>query len=314
MSALICGSIAYDTIMVYPGRFADAILPDRVHILNVAFNVPKLRREFGGCAGNIAYNLKLLGGQGAPMGTIGLDFAPYGDWLDQHGIERGHLLGVDRAYTAQAFITTDLENNQITSFHPGAMDHSYLCRVPRDAGITLGVVAPDSKRGMVEHAEQFFAQGIPFLFDPGQAMPLFDGAELEALIEMATWVAVNDYESQMLQERTGLTLAQLAERVEALIVTWGAKGSVIYADGGRTDVGVVPAAEVVDPTGCGDAYRAGLIHGLMRKHDWQTVGNIAALMGSIKIASPGTQNHAFTPAEFWERFERAYGYRPEGSR
>jgi adenosine kinase len=310
MSALICGSMAYDTIMVYPGRFADAILPDRVHILNVAFNVPKLRREFGGCAGNIAYNLKLLGGDGAPMGTVGLDFAPYGDWLDQHGVRRDRLLGVDRSYTAQAFITTDLENNQITSFHPGAMEHSYLCRVPRDAGITLGVVAPDGKRGMIEHAEQFFELGIPFLFDPGQALPLFDGPELEALIEMATWVAVNDYESQMLQDRTGLTLAQLAERVEALIVTWGGKGSVIYADGQRIDVGAVPAEQVVDPTGCGDAYRAGLIHGLMRGHDWHTIGNIAALMGSIKIVSAGTQNHAFTPAEFWERFERAFGYRP----
>jgi len=310
MPALICGSLAYDTIMVYGGRFADAILSDRVHILNVAFNVPKLRREFGGCAGNIAYNLKLLGAECAPMGTVGLDFAPYGDWLDQHGVRREYLLGIDGCYTAQAFITTDLDNNQITSFHPGAMDHSHRCKVPRDAGFTLGVVAPDGKQGMMEHAEQFYAAGIPFLFDPGQALPLFDGPELEALIEMASWVAVNDYESQLLQGRTGLTLAELAGRVEAMIVTWGAKGSVIYADGQRIDVGAVPADQVVDPTGCGDAYRAGIVHGLLRGHDWHTVGNLAALMGSIKVAYHGTQNHAFTPAEFWERFERTFAYRP----
>jgi len=310
MSALICGSMAYDTIMVYGGRFSDAILPDRVRILNVAFNVPKLRREFGGCAGNIAYNLKLLGGAGAPMGTVGLDFAPYSDWLDRHGIERGYLQQVDDAYTAQAFITTDLDNNQITSFHPGAMEHSQRCVVPREAGVTLGVIAPDGKQGMVDHAAQFHAAGIPFLFDPGQAMPLFDGAELERLVGMARWVAVNDYESQLLQERTGRSLAALGSRVAALIVTQGAHGSRILADGVWTEVPAVPAAQVVDPTGCGDAYRAGLVLGLQRRYDWRTTGNVAALIGSIKVASHGTQNHAITPAEFWERFERTFGYRP----
>jgi adenosine kinase len=310
MSALICGSMAYDTIMVYPGRFSDAILPDRVHILNVAFNVPNLRREFGGCAGNIAYNLKLVGGEGAPLATVGIDFAPYADWLDRHGIERGYLQQVDGAYTAQAFITTDLDNNQITSFHPGAMDSSQQVKVPEGSGVALGVVAPDGKQGMLDHAAQFHAAGIPFLFDPGQAMPLFDGPELLAMIDKASWIAVNDYESQLLQARTGLTLDGIAARVEALIVTQGARGSRIHSRGTITEVPVVPAAQVVDPTGCGDAYRAGLILGLQRRYDWRTTGNVAALLGALKIASHGTQNHATTPGEFWERFERTFGYRP----
>ena len=310
MRALICGSMAYDTIMVYGGRFSDAIMPDRVHILNVAFHVPRMRREFGGCAGNIAYNLRLLGGVGSPMATIGLDFAPYADWMDQHGIDRGHLRQVDDAYTAQAFITTDLDNNQITSFHPGAMDHSHLNVVPVDAGVTLGVVAPDGRQGMVDHAAQFHAAGIPFLFDPGQAMPLFDGPALEALIAQARWVACNDYESQLLCSRTGLTLAQIASRVEALIVTHGAKGSQIHAGGKVHGIAPVPAAKVVDPTGCGDAYRAGLILGLQRGYDWATVGNVAALAGSIKVEHAGTQNHAYTPDEFWTRYQRVFGRRP----
>jgi adenosine kinase len=310
MSALICGSMAYDTIMVYGGKFSDAIMPDRVHILNVAFHVPRMRREFGGCAGNIAYNLKLLGGVGSPMGTIGMDFAPYAQWMDGHGIDRRHLRQVDDAYTAQAFITTDLDNNQITSFHPGAMDHSHLNQVPRDAGITLGVVAPDGKQGMLDHAAQFHAAGIPFLFDPGQAMPLFDGPELEAFIAKARWVACNDYESQMLCSRTGLTLEQIASRVDALIVTHGAQGSRIHAGGRTLEVAPVPAAKVVDPTGCGDAYRAGLILGLQRGFDWPTVGNIAALAGSIKVEHAGTQNHAYTPDEFWARYQRVFGRRP----
>jgi adenosine kinase len=313
VSALICGSLAYDTIMVYGGKFSDAILPDRVHILNVAFHVPRMRREFGGCAGNIAYNLKLLGGQGSPMGTVGLDFAPYADWMDQHGIDRSRLQQVDDAYTAQAFITTDLDNNQITSFHPGAMDHSHRCSVPLDAGFTLGVVAPDGKQGMLDHAAQFHAAGIPFLFDPGQAMPLFDGRELEAFIAKARWVACNDYESQMLCTRTGLALADIAARVEALIVTHGAEGSHIHTGGNTIEVAPVPAAKVVDPTGCGDAYRAGLLLGLQRRYDWPTVGNVAALAGSIKVEHAGTQNHAYTADEFWARYQRAFGRRPQGT-
>jgi adenosine kinase len=307
MTALICGSVAYDTIMVFPGRFKESILPDKVHMLNVAFLVPEMRREFGGCAGNIAYNLNLLGGAGAPMATVGLDFAPYAAWMDQQRVDRRFLRSVDGAYTAQAYITTDLDNNQITTFHPGAMNHAHLNVVPSNAGITLGVVAPDGRQGMLDHAEQFFELGIPFLFDPGQGLPMFSGEELVSFIDKASWVAVNDYESQLLQDRTGLSLVQIAERVEALIVTWGAKGSVIYADGRRIDVGVVPPARVVDPTGCGDAYRAGLIHGLQRGYDWETVGNIAALMGSMKIECPGTQNHRFTREEFAARYEHAFG-------
>jgi adenosine kinase len=308
MSALICGSMAYDTIMVFPGRFRDSILPDKVHLLNVAFLVPDLRREFGGCAGNIAYNLHLLGGDGAPMATVGLDFAPYATWMDSHGVSRRYLRHIDTAYTAQAYITTDLDNNQITTFHPGAMNESHQNVVPRGAGIRLGVIAPDGRDGMLQHARQFAEEGIPFLFDPGQGLPMFDGPELLGFIEQATWVAVNDYESQLLQDRTGLTLDAIAARVDALIVTRGGEGSRILAGGQVFEVPVVPAARVVDPTGCGDAYRAGLIYGLQRGYDWRTTGNIAALMGSIKVEHAGTQNHVFTPREFATRYQQVFGH------
>ncbi|HWP95013.1 MAG TPA: carbohydrate kinase family protein [Gammaproteobacteria bacterium] len=311
MAALICGSLAYDTIMVFDGRFRDLILSDRVHILNVAFLVPEMRREFGGCAGNIAYSLKLLGAEAYPMGTVGRDFGPYAEWLDRHGISRRFIKELPDTYTAQAYITTDLDNNQITSFHPGAMNHSHQNVVPQNAGITIGVVAPDGRFGMIAHAEQFHAAGIPFLFDPGQGIPLFNGAELLDLIDKASWVAVNDYESQLLEERTGLSLYDIAARVEALIVTWGAKGSVIYTRGSRIDVPAVPAPEIRDPTGCGDAYRAGLLYGIMHGYDWETTGNIAALLGAIKIGYHGTQNHRFTPQEFWARYEQVFGSLPE---
>ncbi len=309
MSALICGSLAYDTIMVFPEPFKNHILPDKIHILNVCFQVPELRREFGGTAGNIAYNLKLLGDEGYPMATVGADFAPYAAWMDKHGISRRYLKEIPGTYTAQAFITTDLDDNQITAFHPGAMDHAHKQAVPADRGITLGIVAPDGREGMLQHARQFHEAGIPFLFDPGQGLPLFSAEELGEFMHMATWVAVNDYESQMLERKTGLTTGEIAEKVAALIVTSGAKGSVIHSRQGRIAVPAAKAAEVLDPTGCGDAYRAGLIYGLMHNLDWETTGNIASLMGAIKIASKGTQNHHFTRAEFAAHFTRAFGYK-----
>ena len=307
MSALICGSLAYDTIMVYPDAFKKHILPDKVHMLNVCFEVPVLRREFGGTAGNIAYNLKLLGGEALPMGTVGEDFGPYAAWMDQQGITRSYLKEIPGTYTAQAFITTDADDNQITAFHPGAMSQAHQQKVPADAGVSIGILSPDGREAMLQHAEQFHEAGIPFIFDPGQGMPLFDGKELLRFIELARWVAVNDYEAQMLERKTSLSSYQIAEKVEALIVTWGSKGSVIYTEGRRVDVPVVKPASVVDPTGCGDAFRAGLLYGLMNMLDWETTGHIASLMGSLNIASRGTQNHKFTRAQFDAHYEAAFG-------
>jgi len=307
MTALICGSIAFDTVMVFPGRFRDHILPDRIHLLNVSFLVPSMRRNFGGCAGNIAYNLALIGGSGVPMATVGHDFEPYAGWLRERGVDLGQVRTIDGEFTAQAFITTDLDDNQITAFHPGAMNHAHVNHVPADGGITLGIVAPDGRDGMLQHAEQFAAAGIPLLFDPGQGLPMFDGAELLAFVERATWIAVNDYEAQLLAERTGLAPAELARRVRALIVTRGGDGSVIHADGRVIEVPAVRPTAVVDPTGCGDAYRAGLIYGLQNGLDWETTGRIASLMGSIKIAHAGTQHHQFSRDEFADRFRAAFG-------
>jgi adenosine kinase len=299
--------MAFDTVMVFHGRFRDHILPDRIHLLNVSFLVPSLRRNFGGCAGNIAYNLALLGGDGSPMATVGHDFAPYANWLKVRSVDLTHIRTVDDEYTAQAFITTDLDDNQITAFHPGAMSQSHLNRVPEGAGITLGVVAPDGREGMVQHAEQFAAAGIPLLFDPGQGLPMFDGPQLLGFIDQSTWIAVNDYEGQLLAERTGLSLAEIAARVRALIVTRGAEGSLILADGCEFRIPAVPPEALVDPTGCGDAYRAGLIYGLQNGLDWETTGRIASLLGSIKIAHAGTQHHRFTRDEFEDRFRTAFG-------
>ncbi|MDE2090544.1 MAG: carbohydrate kinase family protein [Gammaproteobacteria bacterium] len=309
MPALICGSMAYDTIMAYTEPFKNHILPDKIHILNVCFEVPELRREFGGTAGNIAYNLKLLGCEGYPMATVGKDFKPYADWMDKQGVSREYIREVPGTYTAQAFITTDTDNNQITAFHPGAMRHAHEQGVPTDKGMNLGVIAPDGKLGMLQHAHQFYDAGIPFLFDPGQGLPLFSGKELKEFIGMSTWVALNDYESQMLEQKTGLSAYAIADQVAALFVTWGAKGSVIYSKQRRIDVPAVATKEIRDPTGCGDAYRAGLIYGLLRDKDLETTGNIASLMGSIKIASRGTQNHHFSHAEFAQRFEQTFGHK-----
>ncbi len=309
MSALICGSFAYDTIMVFHDKFRNHILPDQVHILNVSFLVPEMRREFGGCAGNIAFNLKLLGEEPLPMGTVGKDFGPYAEWMDRFGIDRRYVKEMD-TYTAQAFITTDEDDNQITAFHPGAMNLSHENRVTDAEGVKLGIVAPDGRDGMLQHAEQFAEAGIPFIFDPGQGLPMFDGTELLDFVDKATWVAVNDYEAQLLEERTGLSPHEIAERVEALIITRGAKGSHVYTKQHRIDIPVAEARAINDPTGCGDAYRAGLLYGLLNDMDWETTGRIAALMGAIKIEHHGTQNHLFTLDAFFDRFAEAFGYRP----
>lgn len=306
MSALICGSLAYDTIMVFEDRFRNHILPDKVHMLNVAFLVPEMRREFGGCAGNIAYNLKLLGGNPIPMATVGSDFGPYRAHFERMGICLDYVRELPDHYTAQAFITTDLDDNQITAFHPGAMSHAHEVDVPTLPG-SIGIVAPNGREGMVQHARQFHEAGIPFIFDPGQGLPMFSGEELLTFIEQATWVAVNDYESRLLQERTGLSLEALAAKVEALVVTRGAEGSWIFVDGGRIDIPAAPATAVVDPTGCGDAYRAGMLYGLLHGLPWEVTGRIASLMGAIKIAHPGTQNHRFTLDEFRVRYRQAFG-------
>ena len=310
MPALICGSFAYDSIMVFPGRFADQILPNQIHMLNVAFLVPDMRREFGGCAGNIAYNLHLMGGAGYAMGAVGSDFAPYADWMDRVGLSRKYLYTVSEAYTAQAFITTDMDDNQITAFHPGAMNHAHEIDVPVNAGIRWGMISPDGRDAMLLHARQFADAGIPFVFDPGQGLPMFDGEELVRFIDLASVVTVNDYEDQMLQERTGLTAGQISARVDAYVVTRGAQGSVIVRDGAVLEVPPALPTQVVDPTGCGDAYRAGLLFGLMADADWQTTGRMASLMGAIKVASPGTQNHSLTPASFRKAYERNFGHDP----
>jgi adenosine kinase len=308
MTALICGSLAYDTVLMFEGRFRDHILPDKLHVLNVCFVTPAIRRSFGGCAGNIAYNLKLIGGEGLIMATVGHDFGPYAAWLERWDLPRTHVRVLENEFTAQGYITTDLENNQITTFHPGAMNQSHLNRVSDSSGIRLGIVAPDGREGMVAHAEQFAAAGVPFIFDPGQGLPMFGGEELRGFIARAAWVAVNDYEASLLTERTGWSLEQIASRVRALIVTRGGEGSWIFADGQRLEIPVAPAASIADPTGCGDAYRAGLLFGLQRGLDWASTGRVASLLASIKIAHHGTQQHRVTLEEFQQRFRTAFGY------
>ena len=307
MSALICGSAAYDNIMVFEDSFKNHILPDQIHILNVAFLVPEMRREFGGCAINIAYNLKLLGQDSLPMATVGEDFGPYSNWLKRQGIRQDYIRIVDEVFTAQAFITTDLDDNQITAFHPGAMNHSHLNRVGDAPDISIGIVSPDGRDGMLAHAEQFATAGIPFIFDPGQGLPMFSGEELRRFVEQAAWVTVNDYEWQLLKERTGWDVDDFKQRVQGLIVTLGAKGSMIYTTATDLEIPAAKPATVTDPTGCGDAYRAGLLYGLMAGYDWLTVGRVASLMGAIKIECHGTQNHRFTREEFQKRFQASFG-------
>ncbi len=291
MQTLICGSLAFDTIMVFQDQFKNHILPDQIHKLSVAFFVPEMRKEFGGTAGNIAYNLKLLEGEPLIMATVGEDFSAYQSWLVKHQLSNQHIKVIPDSFTAQAFITTDLDDNQITAFHPGAMQSSHHNSVNDCEDIALAIIAPDGREGMFQHARECYEANIPFMFDPGQGLPMFNGDELMHFIEMATYLAVNDYEAQVLQEKTGLSLLQLAEKVDALIVTLGAKGSNIYADGQLYEIPSVEPTAIVDPTGCGDAYRAGLLYGIARKWDWVTCGRLAATMGAIKIASRGGQNH-----------------------
>jgi adenosine kinase len=309
MPTLICGSMAYDTIMVFRDRFKNHILPDQLHILNVAFLVPDLRREFGGCAGNIAYNLQLLGGDPLVMATVGDDYLPYDERMKKLKLSQQHVRRVPGTFTAQAFITTDLDDNQITAFHPGAMNHSHENHVVEANGVRLGIIAPDGREGMLQHAREFHAAGIPFVFDPGQGLPMFNGTELLEFVGQASYVTVNDYEGQMLQERTGKKLEEIARLVKALIVTLGARGSLIHAAGQKIEIPCAKPQEVVDPTGCGDAFRAGLLYGLAAGLDWQLTGRLASLLGAIKIAKRGGQNHHFTRDEIAQRFKDSFGTR-----
>jgi len=310
MRTLICGSIAYDTIMVFRDRFKNHILPDQLHILNVAFLVPDMRREFGGCAGNIAYNLSLLGGEPLVMATVGDDYLPYDERMKRLHLPQDHVRRIPNTFTAQAFITTDLDDNQITAFHPGAMDFSHENHVQEANGVRLGIVAPDGREGMLQHAREFHAAGVPFIFDPGQGLPMFSGEELAGFVNLASYVTVNDYEGRMLQERTGKTLEELAKHVKALVVTLGAKGSLVMTNGRNVEIPAVKPAEILDPTGCGDAYRAGLLYGIAAGLDWATTGRLASVLGAIKIASRGGQNHHFSRHEISDRYREAFGSSP----
>jgi adenosine kinase len=310
MSTLICGSIAYDNIMVFHDRFKNHILPEQIHILNVAFLVPEMRREFGGCAGNIAYNLKLLGGDPLIMATVGDDADSYLLRMDDLGLSRAHVRRIAGSFTAQAFITTDLDDNQITAFHPGAMGFSHLNEVANAKTATLGIVAPDGRDGMQKHARDFVKAGVPFIFDPGQGLPMFSGDDLMDFMKLADYACFNDYEAKMLADRTGRSIEQLATEVKALIVTRGGEGSQIHTGGQRYEIPCVKADEVVDPTGCGDAYRAGLLFGISAGWDWEKTGRLAAVMGSIKIAHRGGQNHCPGRDEIGERFTSAFGSAP----
>ena len=307
MSTLITGSFAYDTIMVFQDQFKNHILPDQVHILNVCFFVPEMRKEFGGCSGNIAYNLQLLGGNPLPMGTVGEDFEPYRKWLNKLGMDIRHVTEVENTYTAQAFLTTDSDNNQIIAFHPGAMNDAHKNKVSDATDVTLGIVAPDGRDAMVQHAEQFAAANIPFVFDPGQGLPMFNGEELMAFVEQANYLCVNDYESEMLLEKTGRSLNDIASEVEAMIVTRGGSGSEIIVDGDTINIPTIKVEGISDPTGCGDAFRSGLLYGIENKLDWKTSGQLASLMGGIKIECHGTQNHAPSKDQIAERYEENFG-------
>jgi adenosine kinase len=312
MSVLICGSMAFDNIMVFKGKFKDHILPDQVHILNVAFLVPDLRREFGGCAGNIAYNLKMIAGKSEEepiiMAAVGEDSDTYFERLAGLGLEAGHVAMIPETFTAQAFITTDLDDNQITAFHPGAMNSSQVNHVSDVPDVKLGIVAPDGREGMLQHAREFAEAGIPFVFDPGQGLPMFSGDELMDFVSMADYVAVNDYEARLLQEKTGQSVESIAKLVQAMVVTRGAEGSFIYTDGQRLEIPSVKAEEVVDPTGCGDAYRAGLLFGIVNQLDWEDVGRLASIMGALKISHSGAQNHRLTRDEIGALYAKHFGF------
>ncbi len=312
MSVLICGSIAFDNIMVFEGKFKDHILPDQVHILNVAFLVPELRREFGGCAGNIAYNLKMLAARPEDeplvMAAVGEDADPYFARMKNFGLSTSHVAVVPETFTAQAFITTDLDDNQITAFHPGAMNFSHVNHVSAVEGVRLGIVAPDGRAGMLMHASEFAEAGVPFIFDPGQGLPMFSGEELMDFIGKASYVAVNDYEARMVEDKTGHKIEELSKQVKGFVVTRGAEGSLIFADGQRHDIPSVKAVKVVDPTGCGDAYRAGLLFGITNGLPWEDTGRLASVMGSLKIAQRGAQNHRMSRDEIGALYASQFGF------
>lgn len=308
MRTLICGSLAFDSIMVFQDHFKHHILPDKIHMLNVSFLVPEMRREYGGCAGNIAYNLKLLGGEPLIMATVGDDFAPYAERLDDQAISRDYIRHMAGTYTAQAFITTDLADNQITAFHPGAMNYSHENDVRLVPDVKLGIVSPDGRDGMLRHVRGFYEAGVPCVFDPGQGMPLFSGEELLECVHKSRYVILNDYEAELLQTRTGETLATLARHVEALIVTRGAEGSVIHTAGQQIDIPAVRPEAILDPTGCGDAYRSGILYGIVHGFDWETSGRLGSLMGAIKIAQRGGQNHRPSRDEIYRAFQAEFGY------
>jgi len=310
MRTLICGSLAYDTIMVFRDRFGRHILPDKTHMISVSFTVGDMRREWGGCAGNIAYNLKALGGDPVVMATIGDDGAPYRERLAALGVAADGVRSVAGAFTAQAYIITDLEDNQITAFHPGAMGHSHESRVGDVDGVQLCIVAPDGRDGMLKHAAEFRAAKIPFVLDPGQAMTLFSGDELVDMIDAATVVAVNDYEARLIAERTGLTVEEIARRVEALVVTLGAEGSRIHVGSATIHVPAVRPSALVDPTGCGDAHRAALLYGMAQGWDWQKTGRLGSLLGSIKIAARCGQNHAIDRDGVAAMYAKEFGANP----
>lgn len=308
MKALVCGSMAYDTIMVFEDKFQNHIIPDQVHILNVCFFVPNMRREFGGCAGNIAYNLKMLGGEPRILATVGDDFDSYRYQLEKHNLEASYIKHIPGEFTAQAFITTDKDNNQITAFHPGAMNFAHqndFQKAVKD--VKIGIVSPDGKQAMHDNASQFVDADVPFIFDPGQGLPMFSGDELKVFIEQADYVIVNDYESKMLQEKTGLSEDQIAEQLTALIVTLGGEGAKIYHDQIVSSIPPAPISAAVDPTGCGDAFRGGLLYGMLNGKPWEEIGRIASLCGAIKIEHGGTQNHHFTQDDFVQRYELAFG-------
>ena len=291
MAALICGSLAFDTIMTFEGRFADQILPDQLHILNVSFLVPTLRRDFGGCAGNIAYSLKLLGGEPLPMAMLGSDGASYLEHMRALGISTRHVGESGEIFTAQAMIMTDKDNNQITAFHPGAMSHAHLLQITAETRAAVGIVAPDGRDAMIQHALQFKEAGIPFVFDPGQGLPMFNGDELKVFIDQADWIAVNDYEAKVLCDRTGLDLAALSQRVKGLVVTLGADGCEVWEQGRKTAVAPVAPKQVVDPTGCGDAWRGALLFGLEKGWPLVRCAELGNRVGALKIASKGPQNY-----------------------